>query len=210
MSLVKSEFKSEPFLWIHLAGLAAVPIWLELGWLGLATGSPLLPVPLEVGIVALVGGALPAGMQLVRPFYIFSIPGLILRAGQLAKSQRQILRQLYDRRNYLIILAVPLVWAVIVWQLYRLAPLVSRLSPLPASWHVVGLAIAIGAFTLANLMTQVPLAVLQVLLTPEAELAALEPYPTAEIAQDFTRLGWPVDRIPFVPTPLATDEGVEG
>ncbi len=210
MSVLKSVFKSDPFLWIHLSGLAAVPIWLELGWLGLATGGPVLPVPLEVGIVAGVSGVLPAVMQLLRPFYIFSIPGLVVRAGQLGVSQRQILRQMSDRRNYLVILAVPLVWSGIIWQLYRLAPLVSGASPLPAGWHGVGLAIAIGAFALANLMTQVPLAVLQVLLTPEAELAALEPYPTAQIPQDFTGLGWPVDRIPLVPTPVATDDGVEG
>lgn len=210
MVVSKSAFKSDPFLWIHLAGLAAVPIWLELGWLGLATGDPVLPVPLEVGIVAGVSGILPAAMQLLRPFNIFSIPGLVVRAERLVPAQQQILRQMFDRRNYLVILAIPLLWAAIIWQLYRLAPLASGVSPLPGGWHGVGLAIAIGAFTLANLMTQVPLAVLQVLLTPEAELAALEPYPTAQIAQDFTGLGWPVDRIPFVPAPLATDDGVEG
>jgi len=210
MAVFKSEFKSEPFLWIHLAGLAAVPIWLELGWLGLATGDPVLPGAVEVGLVALVSGALPAGMQLLRPFYIFSIPGLMVRPEQLAKSQRQILRQMHDRRNYGIMLAVPLLWAAIVAQLYRLAPLASAASPLPASWHLVGLAIAIAAFTLANLMTQVPLAVLQVLLTPGTALAALEPYPVEHIAQDFTGFGWPVDRIPLVPVPVATDDGAEG
>ncbi|WP_448561065.1 low-complexity tail membrane protein [Trichothermofontia sp.] len=210
MPLIKSELKLDPFLWIHLAGLAALPIWLELGWLGLATGDPVLPVPVEVGILALLAGGLPLWMQVMCPFYIFSIPGLVLRPEQLVKSQRQILRQMYDRRNYLVILAVPLVWAVIIWQLYRFAPLASGLTPLPANWHLVGLAIAIGAFTLANLMTQVPLAVLQVLLTPGPELAALEPYPTEQISQDFTGLGWPVDHIPFVPTPVRADEGVKG
>ena len=39
------SMKSEPFLWIHLAGLAALPIFLQIAWIGLAVGDP-LPFPL--------------------------------------------------------------------------------------------------------------------------------------------------------------------
>jgi len=46
---------SEPILWIHVAGLAVVPIFLELCLLGLAVSDPLLPAWLELFIVAAVG-----------------------------------------------------------------------------------------------------------------------------------------------------------
>lgn len=66
-------FWNEPFLWIHLTGLAAVPITLELVWLGLAVGAPLLPVWLELLLVAVIGIVPVVGMQLTRPFDVFSL-----------------------------------------------------------------------------------------------------------------------------------------
>jgi len=52
-----SSFRSEPILWIHVAG-SVVPIFLELCLLGLAVSDPLLPAWLELFIVAAMAGAL--------------------------------------------------------------------------------------------------------------------------------------------------------
>jgi len=49
------SFWTEPFLWIHLAGIAALPLALELVWLGLAVGDPILPVWLELVLVIATG-----------------------------------------------------------------------------------------------------------------------------------------------------------
>ena len=67
------SFGSEPFLWIHLSGVAALPIFLGLCLLGLAVSSPLLPVWLEMFLVAVAGIVPVLWMQRFRPFYIFSI-----------------------------------------------------------------------------------------------------------------------------------------
>ena len=34
------NFKAEPYLWIHLAGITVAPLTLQLAWLGLAIGNP--------------------------------------------------------------------------------------------------------------------------------------------------------------------------
>ena len=38
------SFRSEPFLWIHLAGIAVAPLGLLVVWLALAIGDPLAAV----------------------------------------------------------------------------------------------------------------------------------------------------------------------
>ncbi|XTZ13067.1 MAG: low-complexity tail membrane protein, partial [cyanobacterium endosymbiont of Rhopalodia inflata] len=46
-----NNFRSEPFLWIHLAGIAVVPLSLQLVLLGLAVGDPFPLFWLELFIV---------------------------------------------------------------------------------------------------------------------------------------------------------------
>jgi hypothetical protein len=64
-------WRCDPYLWVHLAGLATVPLWIDLCLLGLAVGNPTWP-GLELGFIVAVGVLPVLVMQLRRPFYIFN------------------------------------------------------------------------------------------------------------------------------------------
>ncbi len=189
------SFWTEPFLWIHLAGLAALPITLELLWLGLAVGDPILPVWLEFLFVAVVGIAPVLWMQLTRPFDIFSILVLALKVEQLTQEQRRLLSLFKTKTNQVVALAGALIMGWVLWQVYRISPVAAGVVPLAPSWHIAGLLWAALAFLASNLFLQVPLSVLPVLLTSESQFAATAPYPVERIPQDFTIPGVRVNKI---------------
>lgn len=196
------SFWTEPFLWIHLAGVAALPLALELVWLGLAVGDPILPVWLEFFLVAAIGFVPILWMQLTRPFDIFSILVLAMKPEQLTEQQRRLLSLFKTKTNrvFTIVAAVFMVW--VLWQIYRVAPVARAIAPLAPRWHLVGLLWAGLAFFASHLFLQVPLSVVQVLLTSESEFTAATPYPLEKISQDFTIPGLRVNKI----LPLATTE----
>lgn len=189
------SFWMEPFLWIHLAGLATLPIFLELCWLGLAVGDPVLPVWLEMLVVTAIGVVPVLRMQLTRPFLIFAIVGVAQKPELLDVPQRKILSLIKSRLNQVLaaIVAIFAVW--VLWQLYRLAPIATPATPLPPEWRLAGLLLASLAFLASNLFLQVPVSVARIFVTSETEFTATEPYPLDRISQDFTILGLQVDRI---------------
>lgn len=189
------SFWSEPFLWIHLAGVAALPIFLGLCWLGLAVGSPVLPVWVEVFLVGAAGIAPVLWMQWFRPFYIFSILIVAVKPQNLTNAQQRILTRFKSRLNQGLAIFVAAGLAVILWQLYQFAPLAALFVPFPPQWRLAGLLLAALAFLASNLFLQVPASVMAVLLTAESEFAAAKPHVLAKIGQDFTIAGWQVDRI---------------
>ena len=189
------SFWSDPFLWIHLSGVATVPIFLGLCLLGLAVGSPMLPVWLEVFLVAVAGIAPVLWMQWFRPFYIFSILVVALKPQNLTSVQQQIMSRFKTKLNQGIALFIPVLLAVILWQLYRFAPLAAGVAPFPPSWRWAGLLLATSAFLASNLFLQVSASVVAVLLTPESEFAATKPYALDKIRHDFTIAPWLVDRL---------------
>jgi hypothetical protein len=192
--MTMKSFRYDPYLWVHLAGLAAVPIWLDICLLGLAVGYPTVP-KLEVAILIGIGVIPALLMQLQRPFSIFCLLVLALRPSALTTEQRQMLTLFRRWRVRLasLLVPIPLVW--ILLKLYDLAPVATELTPF-ASWgRIGGMAIAAVSFLLANVFLQVPVSVLQVLLMSEKQLQAADPYPTDRISQDFTVIGLPVNRI---------------
>ncbi|MEG3897390.1 MULTISPECIES: low-complexity tail membrane protein [unclassified Microcoleus] len=189
------SFWSDPFLWIHLSGAAALPIFLGLCLLGLAVGSPLLPVWLEMFLVAVAGIAPVLWMQWFRPFYIFSILVVAVKPQNLTNAQQQILTRFKTKLNQGLALFVAVLLGVILWQLYRWAPLAASVAPFPPSWRWAGLLLAVAAFLASNLFLQVSASVMAVLLTPESELAATKPHVLEKIRQDFTIAPWQVDRL---------------
>ncbi|MEG4530374.1 low-complexity tail membrane protein [Microcoleus sp. D2_18a_D3] len=189
------SFWSDPFLWIHLSGAATLPIFLGVCLLGLAVGSPLLPVWLEMFLVAVAGIVPVLWMQWFRPFYIFSILVVAVKPQNLTSVQQQILTRFKTKLNQGIALFVAVLLAVILWQLYRLAPLAASVAPFPPSWRVAGLLLAVAAFLASNLFVQVSASVMAVLLTPESEFAATKPHVLEKIRQDFTIAPWQVDRL---------------
>ncbi|XWK86605.1 MAG: low-complexity tail membrane protein [Phormidium sp.] len=189
------SFWSEPFLWIHLAGIAAFPIWLGLVLLSLAIANPLLPAWLEFSLIAAIGIVPVLWMQLVKPFNIFCILVVALKPEVLTVEQRKILSLFKRPLEKVGAIAAPLFLLLVLWQIYRMAPLVLGISTVAPSWRIVGLLVAGVAFLLSNLFFQIPLSVLGVLLTKESAFATTEPYPVEKIPGDFTIAGFQVDRI---------------
>ena len=189
------SFWSDPFLWIHLAGLAVVPLWLEVCLLGLAVGDPILPVWLELLFVALIGIAPILWMQWQRPFYIFSLLVLALKPEQLTEDQRRLLTLFQSARNRFLAIAVAVFWVFLLRPIYDTAPIAAAIAKMAIDSHWLGLLLAAIAFLASNLFFQVPVAVLGVMLHSQETFAATVPYAPAHIRQNFTLLGIPVNKI---------------
>ncbi len=191
------SFRSEPFLWIHLAGLAVVPLTLQLVWLGLAIGKPLTPYWLELLAVGLLGIAPVLWMQWSRPFDIFSLLILAIRPDTLNPEQQKILTILKLNRQRILALLTAIFMTWVLIEIYQFAPVAGVAVtniPLPHG-RIFGLLVAIIGFLLSNLFIQVPISVLGVMLTSEQNFAAINPYTTDQIRQQFTIFGIRVKRI---------------
>ncbi|OKH28926.1 low-complexity tail membrane protein [Chroogloeocystis siderophila] len=188
------SFRSEPLLWIHLSGLAVVPICLDVCLLGLAVGDPVLPIWSELALVANMGVVPVVWMQLQRPFYIFALLAITLKHEKLTTQQRQILSLINTRINKVLTVLAGVLLVTILWQLYQTAPVVT-LTLFPREWRILGLLLAGCSFTFANLFFQIPVSVMRVLVTSDAEFATIKPYPQDKIAPDFTILGLQVNQL---------------
>ncbi len=189
------SFWSDPYLWIHLAGIVVVPICLGLCWLGLAVGNPIWPVWLELLLISVVGIAPVLWMQLARPFNIFSVLIFALKPEQLSTEQRKILSLFQTTSQRVLAVLTPIALVAILWQINRAAPMAASITPFPPNWRLAGLALTAIAFLLSNLFLQVPVSVARVLMTSESAFAATEPYPLDKIPRDFTLAGFQVNRI---------------
>jgi hypothetical protein len=158
-------------------------------------GSPLLPIWLEIFLVAVAGIVPVLWMQWFRPFYIFSILVVAVKPQNLTSVQYRLLTRFKTKLNQGIALFVAVLLAVILWQIYRLAPLAASVAPFPPSRRWAGLLLAASAFLASNLFLQVSASVMAVLLTPESEFAATKPHVLEKIRQDFTIAPWQVDRL---------------
>jgi len=188
------SFRSDPYLWVHLAGVAAVPIFLELCLLGLGMGSSLMPVWFELLFVGGLGIAPILWMQWQKPFCIFSLLLLALRPDRLSEEQRKLLGLFKTPVNQFLAMSVAVLMAGVLWRLYEVAPIAHGLL-FPSATRGVGLLIAAIAFFFANLFLQVPASVLRVLLVGESVFAATEPYPVEKIPDAFTLVGLRVKAI---------------
>ena len=193
-------YKKEPYLWIHLAGLAILPLWLELVWLGLAAGKPIVPVIVELILVAAVGTIPITLMQWTRPFDIFSILILAVQPDQLSDAQRQILKVFKTGKQRILTGLGAIALLVALWLIARYAPLVASVTPVANHW--LGLGVAAIAFFASNLFLQVPLSVIAVFLTSNTQLAALTPDPPEQITSQYFVPGF---RVKQILPPLKTD-----
>lgn len=194
-------FWSDPYLWIHAAGVAAVPLCLLVCLLGLAVGDPLLPVWLELGLIAIAGIAPIVWMQWQKPFYIFSLVAVGLKPERLTDDQRRILTLFKTRRSPVWIGLGALVLLVLLRQIYLIAPIAADITPFTG--RGLGLGVAAIAFLASSLFLQVPLSVGRVLLASDQEFAATQPFAVEQIVQAFSVLGLQVNQI--LP-PLLPDE----
>lgn len=200
------SYRSEPFLWIHFAGIAVVPLALQVVGLGLSLGDPLPFFWLELLFLVAVGIVPILWMQWNRPFDIFSLLIIALKPNKLTAEQLKILTlfKLGKQRGLSAIAA--LVMLVILWQVYRVAPLASIAAdsiPFLPQWRVVGLSIAAIGLLTSHLFLQVPVSVLGVLLTRSQIWEKVEPYLPEKIAKDFSVPGFKVDKILPIVEPQA-------
>lgn len=189
------NFRSEPFLWIHLSGAAAVPLLLQFVWLGLAVGDPLSPFWLELLLLGVVGILPVFWMQWNRPFDIFSLLLVSLKPQVLTPQQLRILSLFKDSRERLLALTAALIMVVVLWLLYQSAPLAASAAAFLPQWRFLGLSVAAIAFLGSNLFVQVPLSVLVILLRKKEQLVSVDPYPAEQIVQAFTVPGLRVNQI---------------
>ena len=190
-----NNFRSEPFLWIHLAGIAIAPLSLQLVLLGLAVGDPLPLFWLELLIVGGVGMVPVLLMQLTRPFDIFSVLLLSLNPDSLTVEQRKILRSLKNQNIRILTVIAAFAMLSVLWKLYLLAPLGAMTVATLPQWRILGLFIAAIGFFLSNLFVQIPISVIGVLLTSQQKWLTIEPYITEKIIQDFSVFGLRVQKI---------------
>ncbi|MEM9903821.1 MAG: low-complexity tail membrane protein [Cyanobacteria bacterium P01_D01_bin.44] len=187
--------RQDPYLWLHLTGLAVVPLLLDICLAGLATADPVLPVGLEMALLSLVGTLPILWMQWQRPFYIFSLGLVALEPAALTPTQRQILSLMRSQWVRAATLGGAGLLVLILWQLYRMAPLAATTTPFVGMGRPGGLVIAGIAFLAANLFTQVPIMVLWVLLANPSRDQAVPFYPTDRVKSDFWSVGFWVKRI---------------
>jgi Na+/proline symporter len=181
-----NNLRSEPFLWIHFAGLAVVPLSLQLVWLGLAIGDSSSLFWLEFLLVIGFGIVPILWMQFQKPFNFFSLLIISIMPEQLTDQQRKILALLKTNSQKTLAAIAGIFMAIAMWPLYQFAPL-AKLSVdfLPQS-RILGVLITILALLATNLFFQVSLSALRILLLNTEQLNDLIPYPVEKIPQDFT------------------------
>ena len=192
--MLKKQLRSEAFLWIHLCGIVLFPVWLTIVWAALATGNNFNPIWELLLLVAL--GITPVFlMQLIRPFNIFSILLVAIKEESLEESQKEILTLFKSWRQSLVSAIATVMLILLLGLIYSLAPLAVGITNFLPQWRILSLAIAILALLASSLFLQVPLSVLLVLSTNQAQLDKIQPYPMEKIAQNFTSLGIKVSKI---------------
>ncbi len=197
LTLLMRSFWFDPYLWIHLAGLAALPIFLEICLVGFAIGEPLLPAWLEVLLVAVAGVAPILWMQWQRPFYIFSVMAVAIKPEQLTDDQRRLLVLFKSQRNRVLAAVVPVFLVFLLWKIYAIAPIAAPVVSFLPGWRLLGLLLSAGAFLASNLFMQVPISVASVMLTTESAFAATPPHLLESIRRSFTLVGLRVNQ--FLP-----------
>jgi hypothetical protein len=177
------NFRAEPYLWIHLAGIAVVPLTLQLAWVGLSLGDPLPWYGLELAWLGAIALLPILWMQVTRPFDFFSLGAVVLKPDTLSLEQRRTLSRLKTGQHRILSLVVAIAFGGIAWQLYQLAPLAT-----PATLGV------------SHLFLQVPASVLAILLLSRERWLATPVYEAETISLHFAVIGWQVSRLPLIPT----------
>jgi hypothetical protein len=190
--------RQEPYLWVHLAGLAALPLTTSLCLAGLASAEPAWPLWLEFGGVASLAIVPILLMQWRRPFYIFSLGMFALHPSMLSETQRQLLALFRAPTVRWLTLLGALLSTLALWWLYQLAPLMMQsetMDQAPVSARLGGLFLATLSFLASNLFLQVPLSVIPALLADDATVREIEPLSPQQIATGFTLVGAQVPKL---------------
>ncbi len=195
-----NSFKSEPFLWIHLSGLAILPFFLLLVWVGLSMGNPFPWYWLELILLVTVGILPILWMQLFRPFDIFSILLFSIKPERLTLTQCQILTLFKSKWHCFLSVLVAGLMLWLLWFIYKWAPIAGLATSFLPQKRIAGLALASFAFLMSNLFLQVPVSVLAVLLTSKKKFAEIKPISSRLISREFILPGFKVNKIWLIPS----------
>jgi len=194
-----SSFRNEPFLWIHLSGIAVAPIALLIVWLSLAIATPIMPYWLELIILGMIGIIPILLMQWQKPFEIFSLLVVSLRPEVLTLEQRKILSLFKRPKQQFLALLTALLMAGKLYGIYYFAPLAALPVVNFPQVRLLALFVAAIAFLVANLFVQVPVSVLGILFTQNKVYEETTPINIEDIPKNLTVPGLRVRKIFFVP-----------
>ncbi len=194
------------YLWVHLVGLATVPLLLDICLAGLASARPAFDYAeafgLQFWMVALVGIAPSLWMQVQRPFYIYSLPPLAVKPSALSERDRRCLTVL---KSWQIKALAGVTAGFLIWLLAQLYAKLPQISPLMEPR--VGLVSAIAAFFFVCLFLQISVSVVRSLLIGQDTLQRVKPFEVSEISSSFLIPGLRVSKI--LPTePIAADSSL--
>lgn len=194
-----SSFRNEPFLWIHLSGIAVAPIALLIVWLSLAIATPITPYWLELIILGMIGIIPILLMQWQKPFEIFSLLVVSLRPEVLTLEQRKILSLFKRPKQQFLALLTALLMAGKLYGIYYFAPLAALPVVNFPQVRLLALLVAAIAFLVANLFVQVPVSVLGILFTQNKIYEETTPINIEDIPKNLTVPGLRVRKIFFLP-----------
>ena len=180
-----NNFKLEPFLWLHLAGLAIIPLTLEGVWLALSIANPFSWWWLDFLIVAILGILPIILITKKRPFNPFSLLIFSIYPNLLSLEQRQILTLLKNQKKTIINIVSSTVILIILWQLYRFTPVAHLVTINFPQNRFLAIIIASFLLLITNFLLQVGLNSLRILITSQDKLTNIEPYPVERIYVDF-------------------------
>jgi hypothetical protein len=183
------------YLWVHLAGLALVPLFLQMLWLALAISQPLPFFWLELVLLVIVGLFPIVFLQWNKPFSPFNLLFFTTKINSLTEDDRRLLTPLKSTRQRFLSAIASIVSLIILWGIYLYAPLAREAASFLPQFRLFGLLIALIAFFLANLFLQVSVSVFPLIISKPETLSSLEPYPADKIKQDFTVFGFPLTKI---------------
>jgi hypothetical protein len=181
--------RRDPFLWFHVATIAAVPLTLVLSMLGLAVGDPVFPGWLEILLLGLPPIALSVWLQYSQPIFPYSLWLKHRPADKLEDMQLRVLSLSKSYASGWVAIVVGVFLYVVFRQLYITAPLASAMTFLPAALRLVGVLWALVFFTVSAFLLQVGIAAARILVMPATEFMAAPPFDPADVAKGFLVLG---------------------
>ncbi len=188
------QLQQNRYLWVHLVGLAAVPVLLDICLAGLASAGPAFDYPtagsFQFWAIALLGIVPPLWMQLTRPFYIFSLPPLALKPNELSEDQRRCLQLLKTLQMKVLAVITAGLSGWVLWWLYGRSPQIT-----PVMTPAAGLISAAIAFFFVCAFLQIAVSAGRSILVGPDTLKRVVPVEESAIAADFLILGLRVKKI---------------
>jgi len=187
--LRKTYASIDPFIWIHVALLAAVPLTLVLSMIGLAVGDPVFPGWLETLLLGLPPIGLTVWLQWQKPLSLFSLWFVHKSIESLNEDQRRILTMLKSYVTGWVAVVAGVFIYVIFRQMFITAPLAAGIIPFPSVLRLVGVLWAVVFLLISSILWQTGVAAVRILLVSETEFANTVPYEVDRIKSGFTILG---------------------